>query len=289
VPASSERMLHKARSIAAGELVIDLEDAVVVDRKAEALEATLNALRTGGFSAPKVAVRINGPGTPWSDDELNALGAAPAVLTSLVIPKVESVADLEAVDQLLTRVERGGGRGRPLRLHALIETAKGVRDLAAITSASDRLEAVVLGYVDLAASLARTPAGAADLELWLPIQQAFITAARAAGVRAIDGPHTAIDDELALGAAARRAADLGFDAKWAIHPKQLVTIDAAFAPSEAEIDWARAVLAALAGAEATGDGAVKLDGAMVDEPVRLAALRTLARAGASEGANRVAG
>ena len=282
-------MLDKAPSIATGELVIDLEDAVVADRKTEALEAALNSLRTGGFSALKVAVRVNGRGTPWSDDELNALGAGPAVLTSLVIPKVESAEDLEAVDQLLTRVERGGGRSRPLGLQALIETAKGVRDLAAITSATDRLEAVVLGYVDLAASLARTPAGAGDLDLWLPIQQTFVTAARAAGLRAIDGPHTAIDDERALGAAARRAADLGFDAKWAIHPKQLGTIDAAFAPSEAELDRARAVLAALAGAEATGDGAVELDGAMVDEPVRLAALRTLARAGASEDTNRVAG
>jgi citrate lyase subunit beta/citryl-CoA lyase len=270
VPASSERMLVKARTIEAGEIVLDLEDAVIPERKPEALRAALAALTAGEFSAPNVFVRINPPDSEWIHDELAAFGAAPGALTGVVVPKVESAADLGLVERLLAR-------SRPLKIHALIETAKGLRDLAEITGAPDRLEALVLGYVDLAASLGRTSTGADDLDLWLPIQQTFLTAARAAGIRAIDGPHTAIDDVATLSAAARRAADLGFDAKWAIHPQQLEPIASAFAPSAAEIARARAVLDALAAAQETGDGAVKLNGEMVDEPVRLAALRTLAR------------
>jgi citrate lyase subunit beta/citryl-CoA lyase len=264
-------MLEKARGIDAGELVLDLEDAVVPERKPEALAAALEALRAGRFAASHVAVRVNALGTPWAEDELTALAGAPATLTGVVVPKVESARDLELVDRMLA----GAG---PLKVQALIETATGLRDLSEITTATGRLDAIVLGYVDLAASLGRTSSGASDLDLWLPVQQAFLTGARAAGLRAVDGAHTAIDDEAALSAAARRAADLGFDAKWAIHPRQLDPIAAAFMPTPEEIEHAHAVLDALAGAGAAGEGAVKLNGEMVDEPVRLAALRTLARA-----------
>jgi citrate lyase subunit beta/citryl-CoA lyase len=264
-------MLEKARGIDAGELVLDLEDSVVPERKPEALAAAVEALSVGGFTAPRVAVRVNALGTPWAEDELTALAGATTTLTGLVVPKVESAGDVELVDRMLAGA-------RPLKVQALIETAAGLRNLTEITTTTRALDAIILGYVDLAASLGRTPAGASDLDLWLPVQQTFLTAARAAGIRAVDGPDTAIEDEEALSAAARRAADLGFDSKWAIHPRQLDPIAAAFMPTPEEIEHAHAVLDALAGAGATGEGAVKLNGEMVDEPVRLAALRTLARA-----------
>src|SRR5205823_1858195 len=187
--------------------------------------------------------------------------------------------DLAFVDRLLTGIERAAGHTEPLRVQALVETARGVRALDDIAASCARLEAIILGYADLGASLGRSRAGAAELDLWLAVQDAVLTAARAAGLQAIDGPYLAIDDEAGLRAAAARAADLGFDGKWAIHPAQLEMLSAAFTPSEEEVAHAEGVLAALSEAADGAAGAVALDGEMLDEAVRLAALRTLARAG----------
>ena len=266
VPGSSEKMLAKARELAVAELVIDLEDAVVPERKPEALGLTLDALRAGGFKAPKVSVRINAPGTPWHAAELAALGASPSRPASLVIPKVGAVRDLHDVYET----------GIPTQ--ALIETATGLATVQAIAGAAG-VEALILGYADLAVSLGRSPAGAGNVELWLAAQETFLTAARAAGIKAIDGAFLTIADETGLCAWSRRVAELGFDGKWAIHPAQVAPIVEAFTPSPEEVERARAIIDALARAEATGAGAISLDGLMVDEPVRLAALRTLTLAG----------
>jgi citrate lyase subunit beta/citryl-CoA lyase len=266
-------MLAKARGIEVGEIVIDLEDAVVPERKHEARAATIAALADGEFRAGAISVRVNAPRTPWGNDDLTAIAAAEHRPGSVVVPKVEGAADLAVVDRLLEGVDLG--------VQALVETARGIQRLHELTAASPRLEAIVLGYADLAASLGRSRAGAAKLDLWLALQDAVLVAARAAEARAIDGAYLAIDDQDGLRAAAVRAADLGFDGKWAIHPSQLDTIAAAFRPGPDEVIHAEAVLAALEGA--VGDGAVLLDGEMVDEPVRLAALRTLARAGREPG------
>ncbi len=279
VPGSSERMLAKARESDADEIVIDLEDAVIPERKAEALGLVRVALDGAAFRARTVTVRINAVGGPWAHTELIALAGAPARLAGVVVPKVQSAGDLAFVDRLLTGAEHAAGRARPLRVQALIETAAGLRHLEEIVAASPRLEALILGYADLSVSLGRTPAGRDDLDRWLAVQDAVVIAARAAGLMAIDGPHLRLEDEAGLRAAAQRAAALGFDAKWAIHPRQLAPIRAAFAPSEEQIAHARGVLAALAAAAADGGGAVAHAGEMLDEPVRLAALRTLARAG----------
>jgi citrate lyase subunit beta/citryl-CoA lyase len=255
-------MLEKARGIEVGEVILDLEDSVVPERKHEALKLAVAALSRGGFRAPAISVRINARDTEWADIELTELAGAPG-LNSIIVPKVERDDQLAGVAH---------------RVQALVETATGVQNLREIASAAD---AIVLGYVDLAASLGRSPAGARNLDLWLAIQDAFLTAARAARIRAIDGPHVAIDDSAGLAASARRAAELGFDAKWAIHPSQLGPIADAFTPSAEEVEHAQAVLDALGTAARAGDGAVALNGEMLDEPVRLAALRTLERAGVS--------
>lgn len=272
VPGSSEKMLAKAPEIDADELVIDLEDAVVPERKPEALAAVLVALTTGAFRAPRVAVRINAIDTPWAAGELAALGSGPGALRSVVVPKVQSAGDLQVAERALG--------DSPLRIQALIETAAGLYALREIVAATDRLEALILGYADLSVSLGRSPAGRDDLDRWLAIQDMILVTARANALRAIDGPHLRLDDGDGLAAAATRAADLGFDAKWAIHPAQIEPIRSAFAPTAEEVAHARSVLAALEEAAAAGGGAVAHGGEMLDEPVRLAALRTLARAGA---------
>jgi citrate lyase subunit beta/citryl-CoA lyase len=272
VPGSSERKLAKAAGLAADEVVIDLEDAVAVGAKEEARAATVAAL--GGWTGAGVAVRVNGPGTPWCHLDIAALGALDELPGSIVVPKVESAGDLAFVDRLLDGVEAGAGRERPLRVQALIETAAGLANVNEIAAASPRLDALILGYADLAASLG----GARDLDAWLPAQHELLVAARAHGLQAIDGPYLGVAADEGFHAAAARARDLGFDGKWAIHPSQVDPLNEVFTPNEAEVERARAVVAALESAE---EGAVTLDGEMLDEAVRVAALRVLARADAA--------
>jgi citrate lyase subunit beta / citryl-CoA lyase len=276
VPGSSERKLAKAAELTADEVVIDLEDAVAVGAKDDARAATVAAL--SDWTGPGVAVRVNGPGTPWCHLDLAAIGALAELPASIVVPKVQSAGDLAFVDRLLDGVEAGAGLHAPLRVQALIETAAGLANVQEIAAASPRLDALILGYADLAASLG----GARDLDAWLPAQHALLVAARANGVQAIDGPYLGVAPDAAFHAAAARARDLGFDGKWAIHPSQVDALNEAFTPREAEVQRARAIVAALERAEReSGEGAVTLDGEMLDEAVRAAALRVLARADAA--------
>jgi citrate lyase subunit beta/citryl-CoA lyase len=269
VPASSERMLAKAEGLPADEVVIDLEDAVAVAAKDDARAGAADALAR--WQGPGVAVRVNAPGTPWCHLDVAALGQLAELPRSIVVPKVEGAGDLAFVDRLLDGVEASSGRTRPLRVQALIETAVGLARVNEIAAASARLDTLILGYADLAASLG----GARDLDAWLPAQHAVVVAARANGLQAIDGPYLGVEPDEGFLAAAARGRDLGFDGKWVIHPAQIEATNELFLPTEAELERARAVIAALEQAEG---GAVSLDGEMLDEAVRVAALRVLARA-----------
>jgi citrate lyase subunit beta/citryl-CoA lyase len=263
-------MLTKAPGLPADEVVIDLEDAVAVEAKDAARERVVAAL--AGWSGPAVSVRVNAPRTPWCHLDLAALAALPDRPASIVVPKVEGAGDLAFVDRLLDGAEAAGGRTQPLRVQALIETAAGLARVQEIAGASGRLDALILGYADLAASLG----GARALDDWRFAQEQLLLAARAHGLHAIDGPHLGIAVDDAFTAAVARARALGFDGKWAIHPAQVEALNAAFTPTPEELDHARRVIAALTQTE---HGAVALDGQMLDEAVRAAALRTLARAG----------
>src|SRR4051812_16864552 len=284
VPGSSERMLAKAPGLGADEVVLDLEDAVATGEKDRARALVAAALEAQDWGAVAVAVRVNAPRTPWCHEDLAALAAAPGALASVVVPKVEGAGDLAFVERLLDGVEGASGGRRALRVQALIETAAGLARIDEIATASVRLDALILGYADLAASLGRLAAGAGDLDGWRAAQHQVLVAARAYGLQAIDGPHLGVAADDAFLAGATRARDAGFDGKWAIHPGQVAALNDLFTPSAAEVDRARAVVAALdAAAHGDGLGAVALDGQMVDEALRAAALRTLARAGGSAG------
>jgi citrate lyase subunit beta/citryl-CoA lyase len=265
VPGSSEQMLAKARDLRVDELILDLEDAVTPDRKAEALGLVVVALAAGSEAA-RVGVRINPIGSSWADAELRALAGAAVRPDTVIVPKAEDPRELAQT----------AGALNGIGVQALIETATGLSRVDEL-AAQPGVEALVLGYADLAVSLGRTPGGAADLDLWLPSQDRVLLAARSAGLRAIDGPFLAIQDADGLRRSATRAADLGFDGKWAIHPAHIQTIRDAFCPDESAIAHARQVLSALR--NAPHNGAIQVNGQMVDEPVRLAAWRTLERAG----------
>ncbi len=283
VPGSSSKMLAKAPTRGADEIVIDLEDAVATSAKDAARDTVVAALAEPGWRGVNCSVRVNAPRTPWCHADIVALASLEHGPASLVVPKVESAGDLAFVERLLDGVEaaRAGGQGSPMRVQALIETAAGVSNVQEIAAASPRLDALILGYADLSASIGRAAGAGAPLDSWLAIQDQILLAARANNLAAIDGPYLGIAVDDGFTAAAVRARDMGFDGKWAIHPAQVAALNAFFTPTEAEIDHARAVIDALAEAErAGGAGAVALDGQMLDEAVRVAALRVLARAGA---------
>ena len=283
VPGSSAAMLAKAPLRGADEVVIDLEDAVAAPAKDGARDTVVAALREPAWEGVRASVRVNAARTPWCHSDIVAMACAEYGPVSIVVPKVESRGDLEFVDRLLDGVEAAARTGRaPLRVQALIETAAGVARLDEIAAASPRLDALILGYADLSASLGRAAGARAPLDSWLAIQDAILVAARTHDVAAIDGPYLGIKVDEGFAAAAERARDLGFDGKWAIHPAQVAALNELFTPSAEEVERARAVIDALAEAEREGGaGAVALDGEMLDEAVRVAALRVLARAGAN--------
>lgn len=277
VPGSDERKIAKAAAVDADEIVLDLEDGVAPSRKDAAREVVSRALVSPALSGRRVAVRVNAPGTPWCHADIEACVRAGGALQSIVLPKVESPGDLAFADRLLDGVQAAAGAGATIEVQALIETAKGLVNIAEIASASSRLVALILGYADLAASLGRS--ATVPPEVWLPTQDAVVRAARSAGIAAIDGPHLGVGVDDVFNAAVRRAVEIGFDGKWVIHPRQVDVVNEAFAPAPERVVWARRVVDAMQDGHASGIGAVAVDGQMIDEAVVVAARQVLARAG----------
>ena len=295
-------MIAKAVAAGADEVVLDLEDAVPRSEKAAARQVVASWLRsadegedrpgrllpgsapgarraddsTGGV-APRVAVRVNALRTPWCHADIEACASARSPVLSLVLPKVESAGDLAFADRLLDGVEAAAGRAEPVALQALIETPAGLANVREIAAASPRLKTLIIGYADLAASLGRGP-GLAP-ESWLWAQDTVLTAARTAGIAAVDGPHLGVRADEAFEASVRRAAQLGFDGKWVIHPRQIGAVISAFSPSSGQAADARRILAAYQRVVGRGAGAVEVEGQMVDEAVAAAARRVLASSG----------
>jgi citrate lyase subunit beta / citryl-CoA lyase len=273
VPGSSEKMLAKAGGLPADEIVIDLEDSVAAAAKADARDLVCRVLAEGRLGAGLLSVRVNAIDSDWWRDDVTALAdRAGSAIDSLVVPKVERAEDVLEIERMLER------RGASMGIQALVETAAGVMRVGDIATASPRLDALILGYADLAASLGRADPEAAP-ERWLYAQDALLVAARAAGIAAIDGPYLALADERGLRAWAEHVRDLGYDGKWAIHPSQLAVINDTFTPAGDEVERAEAILAALAKAESAGEGgAAQLDGKMIDEASRKQAEQVVARA-----------
>jgi citrate lyase beta subunit len=253
VPASNAHALEKAMGLAADMLIIDLEDAVPADRKADARDA-MRAAVTAGFPGKLVAVRVNGNGTDDQTDDLAALAGLP--LDAVVVPKVDAVAMLDAPAML----------GRPLL--AMIESPMAVFDARAI-AADARVAGLVAGLNDLAMDL-RLPDHRDRGAMAVAIQM-IVLAARAAGKLAYDGVWNGIDDVPGFTAEAGEGRRLGFDGKTLIHPSQVEPCNRIFGPGEAEVAAARALVAA-----ATG-GAQRHDGAMVEDMHVAAARRLIAR------------
>lgn len=250
LPASNARAIEKARTLDCDVAVLDLEDAVAPQAKADARAAAVEAVRGGGFG-PRLGVRINGLDTEWGLDDLAAMKAAGATL--VVAPKVETP---EAVHAL------SAGLGKGSALWAMIETPRALMALGDIASADGALDGLMLGVNDLAKGLGT--GASADREPFKPWLAMLVAASRANGLLAIDGVFNRIDDADGLAAEALQGRLYGFDGKSLIHPSQIAGANAAFSPSDAEIAQARAVVAAFAQPDVEGQGAIRVDGAMVE-------------------------
>ncbi len=263
LPASNARAIEKARTLDADAVILDLEDAVAPDAKAEARQAAVAALTTGGFG-PRVGVRINGLDTPWGADDLAALsGLKPDFV---VAPKIESP---EAVRAVAARLPDG------VALWIMVETPLSVLRLDAITGAGVPLAALMLGINDFGERMNLVLGPDRDpLKPWLA---AVVAAARGHGLLAIDGVVNATDDSDRLAAECRQGRAFGFDGKSLIHPAQIDAANAAFSPSTEEVAQAREVVAAFASADAGGKGAIRVGYRMVERLHLDAAHRLLAR------------
>ncbi|WP_293825373.1 CoA ester lyase [uncultured Brevundimonas sp.] len=250
LPASNARAIQKARTLDCDVAVLDLEDAVAPEAKADARAAAVQAVRDGGFG-PRLGVRINGLDTEWGLDDLAAMKAAGAKL--VVAPKVETP---EMVHALTAGLARGSA------LWAMVETPRALLALAEIASADGALDGLMLGVNDLAKALGT--GASSDREPFKPWLAMLVATARANGLLAVDGVFNRIDDAQGLAAETAQGRLYGFDGKSLIHPSQIAAANAAFSPSETEVAQARAIVAAFAAPEAEGQGAIRVNGAMVE-------------------------
>jgi citrate lyase subunit beta/citryl-CoA lyase len=255
VPAHRPERFEKAAASGADAVILDLEDAVPGDAK-----ATARARLRADFGRAAILVRINGWNTPWFDDDLAAVASQP--FAGVIVPK----ADVESLRAAAARL------GSEMAVIALVETASGLAEARAIAALAC-VRRLAFGSVDFSADL-----GCAHTrEALLAARGELVLASRLARKTApIDGVTTSIDVDDLVSDDARHARDLGFGGKLCIHPRQIAPVLAGFAPTESEIAWARKILA-------SGDGAVAVEGSMVDEPVRARARSLLSRSRASAG------
>jgi citrate lyase subunit beta/citryl-CoA lyase len=278
-PASSERMCAKAPSSGADLVFLDLEDACAPNVKESARSIAVQALRDQDWGRTVRAVRINGLDTIWChDDIIEIVTGAGAALDVIIVPKARTARDVWWVDVLLTQLEDKLELSRRIGLEVLIEDAEGLANAVDIARASDRLEAVIFGAGDLSASLhARVdgnfdPASDYPGDFWHFARAQVVTAARVAGIDAIDSPYPAYQDPDGYRRAATHGSLLGFDGKWAIHPSQVPIANEVFSPTPEEVEAARRSVEEYRAAEAKGIGAIGADGRLVDAAhMRLAA------------------
>jgi malyl-CoA/(S)-citramalyl-CoA lyase len=285
VPGSNPALFEKAAKSAADIIFLDCEDAVAPDDKERARANIVQALNDVDWGTKTMMVRINGLDTHYMYRDIVDIVEACPRLDMILIPKVGVSQDVYAIDMLVTQIEAAKRREKRIGFEVLIETALGMANVEAIAQASKRLEAMSFGVADYAASTrARTTViGGVNIDCgvltdkdadgkrdyfwtdpWHAAQTRMMVACRAYGLRPIDGPFGDFKDPDGFRAAANRAAVLGYEGKWAIHPSQVALANEVFTPSAAEVTKATRIMEAMAQAAREGRGAVSLDGRLID-------------------------
>lgn len=253
IPANKERAIDKARTLACDRVMLDLEDAVAPEIKAEARDQAITAIATGGFASGAPILRINGLDTPWGNDDLKA--AAQSGASAVLVPKLSSTETLEQVRAVLPE---------SIKIWAMIETCAAILNINAIASTGKKLglEGFVIGTNDLAKEMRCRP-GASRAPL-LTALSLSVMAARAYDIIALDGVYNDFRDLDGLRAECAQGVELGYDGKSLIHPDQIPITNEMFSPSAEEIEQARAIVAAFALPENAGKGVISANGKMVE-------------------------
>lgn len=263
IPASKPRALDKARTLPVDAIIFDLEDAVTAEEKNSARGILAETLAEGGYGQRMRIVRINGLETQWGKADAEAVGSMQA--EAVLLPKVESAAQLDALVAITG----------DMPVWAMMETPRGMLNAAEI-AAHPKLEGMVMGTNDLAKEL--NTRFRADREPMLTGLGLCLLAAKAEGVAVVDGVYNAFKDDEGLAVECAQGRDMGFDGKTLIHPAQVAVTNAAYAPSEAEVDLARRQIAAFKDVEASGQGVAVVDGRIVENLHVETARKTLAKA-----------
>jgi malyl-CoA/(S)-citramalyl-CoA lyase len=285
VPATSEKFFQKAAKCDADVIFLDLEDAVAPAMKVVARKNAIAALKDIDWGQKTMAVRVNSLDSQWAHRDIIDIVSECPRLDLILLPKTGTPFDVQFVDTLMTALEREHRREKRLGLEILIETALGMAHVEQIAASSERLEAIIFGVGDYSISMQTitpvfgTPnsrygvltdpdASGARVRHWNDqwhfALARIANACRAYGLRPIDGPFTNYGDPDGYRASAERAAALGFEGKWAIHPSQISIANEVFTPSAHEVAWARQILEAIENANAEGKGAFGLEGVLVD-------------------------
>lgn len=256
LPASNERAIAKARTLPADVIILDLEDAVASEMKAQARATAIAAVAEGGFGHREVAIRANGLDTPWGAEDLAAIAASQA--DAVLVPKVSGPEDIDRCQAALA------GAPAAMQLWAMIETCAAIPALPAMAAraANTRLSLWIMGVNDLAKEMRarltpeRTP--------FLPFLSMAVAAARTGGIVVLDGVCNEFRDIDVFRAEAEQGLLFGFDGKSLIHPDQVGPCNAVFSPSAADMAMAEAIIAAFALPENQGKGAIRVDGKMTE-------------------------
>jgi len=287
IPGSSEKMLAKGPSLGADMVFIDLEDSVSPLEKEAARTKAVNAIKNQDWGDTVLCVRINAWDTPWTAyDVIEVVGNAGERLEEIMLPKVQTAAEVVAMDLLLTQVEQKAGLPiGHIGIEAQIETARGLINVDEICAASPRLETIILGPVDMSASM-EMPGLRGGLAIdeypgdyFHYVFVKILMAGRANGLQVIDGPYVAIRDTEGFREFATRTEVLGYDGKWALHPDQVNILNELFSPSQEQFDKAKDILDAYEKATTEGDrkGAVMFGDEMIDEASRKVAGKLVSR------------
>jgi citrate lyase subunit beta/citryl-CoA lyase len=287
IPGSSDKMLGKGPSLDADMVFLDMEDSVSPLEKEAARPKVISAIRDQDWGDKILCVRINAWDTPWTAyDIVEVVGGAGERLEEIMLPKVQTAAEVVAADLLLTQVEiKAGLPAGHIGIEAQIETAQGIINVDEICAASPRLETVILGPVDMSASM-QMPSLGGGVEIpgypgdyFHYVFVKILMAGRANNLQVIDGPYVKIKDTDGFREYSRRAMELGYDGKWALHPDQIAICNDLFGTSQEQFDRACAILDAYEEATTTGDrkGAVMFGDEMIDEASRKVALKLQSR------------
>lgn len=269
MPGSNARAMEKAKTLPADVVVLDLEDSVGPEKKSEARQAVLDAVRGGGYGHRELIIRINSLDSEWGEDDLRAV--AHSGVAGVCLPKVESAEEVVRVANLLEE----SGAPVSMAIWSMIETPAGVMNCAAIAASHDRLKVLVMGTTDLAKEL-RVAHTRDRIGLLFSLGQCVL-AARLCGREILDGVYIDLQDDDGFRVACEQGRDLGFDGKTLIHPRQLDVANTVFGPSAADVERAHKVIAAWDEAEKAGKGVAVVDGKLVetmhlDESRRLLAI-----------------